>query len=183
MRDAHRDWAARWRVPIGFAMAAVYFYLARPTPGLLAAGAVIAGIGIGLRAASAGYLRKGEAVARGGPYAYVRHPLYLGSAFIAFGFAVAGGRALLGALLVTVFVALHVPALLRDEREMRTRFPGEYAAYAAAVPRLFPRARPGFDRSGERFSGDLYWRNREYKALAGYLAALLLLYWRMRYGS
>ncbi|MFQ5817969.1 MAG: methyltransferase family protein [Terriglobia bacterium] len=182
MRDAYLSWAARWRVPIGFVVAAAYLWLARATPVSLAAGAAIAAVGIGLRAVAAGYLRKGEALARGGPYAYVRHPLYLGSAFIVAGFVVASGRVWLGLALVGIFVALYVPVLLREEAELRARFPSDYAAYAAAVPLLFPRARPGLPgRSGERFDWGLYWRNREYNALAGYLVMLFLLYLRMWY--
>lgn len=181
MGEAQFAWAARWRVPAGFAVAGVYLYFARPTPVALAVGAAIAAVGIGVRAVAAGYLRKGEALARGGPYAYVRHPLYLGSAFVVAGFALAAGQAWLGLLLVAVFIALYVPVLLREEAEMATRFSTAYEAYAAAVPRLLPRVRwGGHGRSEERFSWRLYWRNREYNALAGYLAMLLLLYLRMR---
>lgn len=184
MREAHLDWAARWRVPAGFGVAAVYFLLGRPTPEGLIAGAAVAGLGIGLRAWAAGYLRKGERLIESGPYAYVRHPLYFGSALILLGFALASGRWWLGVALGVAFLAFYVPVLLRDEAEMRARFPADYAAYAAAVPRLVPRfrRRPAGE-SKERFSGKLYWRNREYNALVGYLLALALLAWRMRPGS
>lgn len=182
MREAYLDWAARWRVPIGFLLAAVYLYFARPTPLWLAAGAALAALGIALRAAAAGYLRKGETLARSGPYACVRHPLYLGSAFLAVGFALAGGQLWLGVLFVGAFVVIYVPVVLLEEAELRTRFPADYAAYAAAVPLLFPRARPGLlGQAADRFDWRLYRRNREYNALGGYLGMLLLLYLKMRY--
>lgn len=185
MREVYLNWAARWRVPLGFGVAAAYFVLAQPIPRLLAAGAAIAAAGIALRALAAGYLRKGEALTTAGPYARVRHPLYLGSAFITVGFAVAGGRIWLGLLLVGVFAAVYLPVLLREEAELRARFSDSYASYAAAVPRLLPRLRPSSIASDEpqRFDWELYWRNREYNALAGYLAALLLLYLKIRYGE
>lgn len=178
------DWAARWRVPVGFAVAAAYLYFAQPTPALLAAGAAIAAVGIALRAVAAGYLRKGEGVAQSGPYAYIRHPLYLGSAFIVAGFAVAAGRAWLGLGMVLFFLALYLPLLGHEEAAMRARYPAEYAAYTAAVPRLFPRSRPGvLGQASARFNWGLYWRNREYNALAGYLGMLLLLWLKIRYGG
>jgi len=187
MREAYLNWAARWRVPLSFGVAAAYFVLAQPTPRLLAAGAAIAAAGIVLRAWAAGYLRKGEVLATAGPYAHLRHPLYLGSAFITAGLAVAAGRVWLGLLLVALFVALYVPVLLREEAELRARFSDSYARYAAAVPRLLPRLRPsaiGGD-AAQRFNWQLYRRNREYNALLGYLAALLVLYlnWKIRYGE
>ena len=185
MREAYLNWAARWRVPLSFGVAAAYFVLAQPTPGLLAAGAAIAAAGIALRALAVGYLRKGKALTTAGPYAHVRHPLYLGSAFITAGFAVAAGRVWLGLLLVVVFAALYLPVMLREEAELRVRFSDSYARYAAAVPRLLPRLRPSAigDDEAQRFNWELYWHNRECRALVGYLAALLLLYLKIRYGE
>lgn len=183
MRDAYLKWAARWRVRLGFVVIVPYLYFARPTPLSLAVGAAVAAVGIALRAAAAGTLRKGEALTTAGPYAYVRHPLYLGSAFLVVGFAIAGRRTWLGISLLAIFVTLYLPVLLREEAEMHARFPADFAAYAAAVPCLVPRmSSRRFRGGGERFSWRLYWRNREYNALAGYLAALLVLFLRMRYG-
>ncbi len=172
-------WAARWRVPLGFLLAAAYFYFAQPTPQLLLRGGIIAGVGLLLRGLAAGYLRKGEGLSRSGPYAYVRHPLYLGSAFITAGFALAGGRFWLAVVLAAFFAAVYLPVMAREEAEMRAAFPSEYAAYAAAVPRFFPTLRRRAGGHGARFDWRLYWRNREYKALLGYLGALAVLYLRM----
>jgi protein-S-isoprenylcysteine O-methyltransferase Ste14 len=179
MREAYLERVARWRVPLGFLIVPLYLYFARPTPSLFALGAAIAAVGLAVRAAAAGHLRKGEALARSGPYAYVRHPLYLGSALLVAGFALAGGRVWLGLLLGGVFLAVYLPVAWREDEEMRARFPAEYAAYEKAVPRLLPRLRPG-RADGERFDWRCYWRNREYNALLGCLALLLILVWRMR---
>jgi protein-S-isoprenylcysteine O-methyltransferase Ste14 len=178
--ESYLAWAARWRVPLGFLLAAGYFYFAQPTPQVLLAGAALAAVGIVLRALAAGYLQKGQGLSRSGPYAYVRHPLYLGSAFLVAGFALAAGRLWLAAVLAAFFAAVYLPVMLREEAEMRAGFPSEYAAYAAAVPRLLPSLRrPAGGGGGARFEWRLYWRNREYKALLGYVAALALLYLRM----
>src|ERR687886_7025 len=81
--------ARRIRVPLGFAFAALYLWLAHPTWLSLGLGAVIAAPGVAIRALAAGHVRKNAEITTTGPYAYTRNPLYLGSILIAIGFAVA----------------------------------------------------------------------------------------------
>jgi protein-S-isoprenylcysteine O-methyltransferase Ste14 len=80
---------ARWRAPIGYPLAALCLWLARPTFRSILIGSALIVLGLLIRAAAAGHLRKREALAHTGPYARTRNPLYLGSAFLAAGFAVA----------------------------------------------------------------------------------------------
>src|SRR5258708_16366107 len=69
----------RWRVPLGFACGALFFLLAQSRPATLIVGGLIALPGLALRAWATGHLRKNDALAMTGPYAYTRNPLYLGS--------------------------------------------------------------------------------------------------------
>jgi protein-S-isoprenylcysteine O-methyltransferase Ste14 len=69
----------RWRVPLGFLCAALFFVFSRPRPLTLAIGGAVALPGLALRAWATGHLRKNDALATTGPYAYTRNPLYLGS--------------------------------------------------------------------------------------------------------
>src|SRR5207245_11218719 len=78
---------ARWRVPLGYPTAALCLWLARPASRSILVGSVVAALGLLIRAAAAGHLRKREALAHSGPYAHTRNPLYFGSALIAAGFA------------------------------------------------------------------------------------------------
>ena len=98
--------AKRIRVPLGFAFAVLYFWLARPTWKFLALGAVLIAPGLLIRALASGHVRKNEELATSGPYAYTRNPLYLGSMGIAFGIAIAAGRWSLGLLLAVMFLAI-----------------------------------------------------------------------------
>jgi protein-S-isoprenylcysteine O-methyltransferase Ste14 len=76
----------RLRVPLGFLFAAWYLVVARPASWLhLLACAIPVFFGCALRFWAAGYLFKGKRVAVGGPYAYVRNPLYLGSFILGLG--------------------------------------------------------------------------------------------------
>src|SRR5260221_8431553 len=81
--------ARRIRVPLGFVFAAAYLWLAHPTWLSLANGAAIVTLGVGIRAAASGHVRKNAEITTTGPYAYTRNPLYLGSLIFAIGFGIA----------------------------------------------------------------------------------------------
>ncbi len=165
--------AARLRVSSGFAVAAAYLIYARPRPVALAAGLLLGGLGLALRAWAAGHLAKNLSLATSGPFAFTRNPLYLGSLLVAAGFAVAGRSWALAALLAVYFLMVYVPVIGEEESHLRALFP-DYQVYAARVPRLWPRWRPAGPGGGS-FRWALYLRNREYQAALGYLAAAAVL--------
>ena len=80
---------ARARVPLGFVCGAIVLWLARPDPGLLMAGLPIAVLGEALRVWAAGHLEKSREVTQSGPYRFMRHPLYAGSALMGIGLSIA----------------------------------------------------------------------------------------------
>ena len=177
-------WAARRRMPLHFLLAAVVLLFARPVPELLGAGAILVAAGVAVRAWAAGHLRREGAVTVTGPYAHLRHPLYLGTAFILAGFAVAAGRAGLAALVGFYFVALFVPVMRREERERQAAASELYSAYASRVPAFLPRLRPAiFNEQKEmaraRFDARLYLHNREWRSVLGCAALLAVLYGKM----
>ena len=159
---------ARLRVPLGFVGTAAAFVLARPTSQSLMIGGGIAMLGEALRVWASGHIDKGREVTRSGPYRFVRHPLYLGSAIIGLGFMIAA-RSLVATALVSVYlVATFVAAIRTEEATLDARFGGEYAAYrdgrATPVSRSFTFARVA--------------ANREYRAVIGMVLGFALLYWR-----
>jgi protein-S-isoprenylcysteine O-methyltransferase Ste14 len=162
--------ARRIRVPLGFAFAVLYFWLARPTWRALALGSVVIVPGLVIRALASGHVRKNEALTTSGPYAYTRNPLYLGSLLIGIGFAVAARSWWVGVVLVVMFVAIYLPVIRGEEEFLREKFP-EFEEYARRVPRMFPRILSAGGRGGG-FSFALYLKHREYNALLGALAML-----------
>ena len=174
--------ARRVRVPLGFVVAAVFLIFARPSWHSLGWSLLLVLPGVWLRGYAAGYVKKNAELTRTGPYAYTRNPLYLGSMGIAFGFAVAAGRAWLGLLLVVMFLAIYVPTILSEEAYLRGVF-SEFEEYAQRVPRLLPRLTPArFDDvfvGGGRFSVERYLHHREYNALMGAAAIYVALTLRM----
>jgi protein-S-isoprenylcysteine O-methyltransferase Ste14 len=170
--------ARRIRVPLGFAFAVLYFWLARPTWRFLALGAALIIPGLLIRALASGHVRKNEVLATSGPYAYTRNPLYLGSLLIGVGFAVAARSWWIGLALVAMFFAIYMPVIRGEEKFLRERFP-EFEDYARRVPRVFPRLSAGFSDGGGGFSFDLYLKHREYNALLGAVGMVAVLVVKM----
>jgi protein-S-isoprenylcysteine O-methyltransferase Ste14 len=158
--------ARRIRVPLGFVFAVLYFWLARPAWRSIALGAILIVPGLLIRALGSGHVRKNEALATSGPYAYTRNPLYLGSLLIGIGFAVAARSWWVGVALVVMFFAIYLPVIRDEEVFLRQKFP-EFDEYARRVPRMFPRSIPDADVQSAGFSFDLYLKHREYNALLG----------------
>jgi protein-S-isoprenylcysteine O-methyltransferase Ste14 len=173
--------ARRIRVPLGFAFAIVFLWLARPDELFLACSLILVVSGLLLRGYASGYVKKNAELTTTGPYAHTRNPLYLGSMMIAFGFALAARSVWIAAILVVLFAAIYIPVIRAEEQYLRSTFP-EFDAYAAQVPRLLPRltaagAAQNIAQNPGVFSGELYRRHREYNALLGAVgmyAALIL---------
>ena len=97
----------RLRVPAGFLLAGLYFWLAHPTWPLWPAGIALAFLGMLFRGWAAGHVRKNDQLAVSGPYAFTRHPLYLGSLVIGLGFSLAGRSLPILVLLLACFFLLY----------------------------------------------------------------------------
>lgn len=182
--------ARRIRVPLSFAFAIAYVWLAQPTWLALAIGMPTAAVGLAIRASAAGHVRKDKVLTITGPYAYSRNPLYLGSLIIGIGFAVASRSIWVLIALVALLLAIYFPLIFAEEHYLRATFP-DYDEYASNVPRLLPTfrvSRSSFrdSRTGQQletrnakletaFSTELYRKHREYRATLGALAVFAIL--------
>ena len=156
---------ARIRVAAGFVVSVAAFWLARPTWQSLAVGGTVGLVGESLRFWAAGHLEKEREVTSSGPYRWMRHPLYVGSALLGIGFAVAA-RHVAVALLVVLYLGIWLSVAVRlEETVLRAKFGDEYGRYVdgADVPTL------------RRFSLDRVRRNREPKTVLGVVVAQVLL--------
>jgi protein-S-isoprenylcysteine O-methyltransferase Ste14 len=170
----YADRVARLRVPSGFLIVAAFAWFSHPSVRSLAVGLPVSLAGLALRAWAAGCLAKNRELATGGPYAFTRNPLYLGTLLVAAGLAVASRSLGLGVLFAAVFVLVYLPVIQLEEQHLRELFPG-YGAYAEKVPALWPRFTAAGAQNGERFRWGLYVKNREYQAGVGWLVGLVLL--------
>jgi protein-S-isoprenylcysteine O-methyltransferase Ste14 len=173
--------ARRIRVPVGFVVAALYVWLARPSWQSIIYGSVIVFPALLLRTAASGHVKKNQEVTSSGPYAYTRNPLYLGSMILMIGFGVAARNPWLAVALVITFIALYLPVVRVEEDYLRERFP-EFESYAQRVPRIIPRSRAQ-GTSTAAFSPELYRKHREYNAALGSVGMIILLVLKLKFLS
>jgi protein-S-isoprenylcysteine O-methyltransferase Ste14 len=168
MSDLARS-LARYRVRLGFASAVAALWLATPTRQSLIVGAAVAMAGEGLRIWAAGHLEKGREVTVSGPYRLTRHPLYLGSAVIALGFAIASSSLAATGLVIAYLVLTYGAAIASEEAHLTEKFGDAYPEYRdGRAP-----------EAARRFSLDRAIRNREYRAVGGLVLVLALLAWKV----
>jgi protein-S-isoprenylcysteine O-methyltransferase Ste14 len=175
---AYADMVARLRVPSGFLIVIVFAWFSHPTSESMLWGVPVSLAGLALRAWAAGCLAKNQQLATGGPYAYTRNPLYIGTLLVAAGLAISARSIWLAALFAAVFLFVYLPVIQNEEQHLRSLFP-DYAAYADRVPALWPRLTPARTENPNPFRASLYLRNQEYQAGLGFLAGMLFLLWKM----
>ena len=180
----------RIRVPLGFATAALYLFECSRSqlhPAAVAWSLALVLPGLAVRAAAAGTVKKNRELTVTGPYAYSRNPLYLGSALIAAGFALALFSWPVALFIAIGFSIIYIPVILAEERFLRGAF-ADFDDYCRKVPRFVPRltsakmletkglhagSTPVTSDARGGFSLVLYGKHREYNAALG--AALLYL--------
>jgi protein-S-isoprenylcysteine O-methyltransferase Ste14 len=165
--------ARRRRVPLGFALAALYLWLANPLAISLLFGLLLIVPGLLIRAVASGHVEKNERLATTGPYAYTRNPLYFGSFTMALGFVFAARSWWILAILMVMLVAIYLPVIRAEEAFLADRFP-EFGEYSRRVPRLLPTLPPASNRHW-KFSWGLYQKHREYNAALGAAAMVAAL--------
>jgi hypothetical protein len=159
---------ARRRVALGVALGIAALWLARPTIENVMRGAVLAAIGEALRLWAAGHIEKGREVTTTGPYRWLRHPLYLGSAIMAIGLGVAASRPVVWGIVAGYLIGAVGAAVRLEDAWLRNR-----------VDENRPGTRDSSD--GRRFSlSRAFATNREYRAILGLALAILLLAWKAR---
>jgi protein-S-isoprenylcysteine O-methyltransferase Ste14 len=156
---------ARWRVRLGVLAVLATLLLARPTWQTWSGGFAVALVGEALRVWAAGHLEKSREVTRSGPYRWMQHPLYAGSAVIAAGVVIASRSPIVGALAAIYMIATITAAVKTEAAILRAAFGGTYDDYRAS--RGAPMER--------RFSMARAVRNHEYRAAIGVLAGFALL--------
>src|ERR1039457_5029812 len=173
----YADAVARLRVPSGFLIVAVFAWFSHPDALSLAIGIPISLLGLALRAWAAGSLAKNQRLATGGPYAYTRNALYIGTLVVAAGLSTAARSPGFAALFAAVLAFVYLPVIQNEHQHLRNLF-ADYLDYAAQVPTLWPRSTPFPQKKPSPFRLSLYLKNQEYNAGAGFAAGMLFLFWK-----
>ena len=134
--------------------------LSEPSVASFALGLPLVLAGEARRRWAAGHLWKSRELIVSGPYAHVRHPLYVGTLACAAGFLVIAGPWVAAAglpLFALFFFAYYVPYKERGEaKRLERRFGERFRTYRDAVPALLPRLHPS--APAEIARPDVRWR-------------------------
>lgn len=150
-------------------------WLGHSSQQLLIAGAVIAGLGELIRLWASGHVKKNKVLATDGPYAYVRHPLYVGNILILVGFSIASNLWWAYALMLFLLWFYYPPAISYEDRKLENIFGDDWVKWSKNNHALIPTfsGRTGSASSEWSFKQSLM-KNLE-PLIAVYLAGCLYL--------
>ena len=173
---------ARWRVRLGYPLALLVLWFARPTLRSIWLAIPVGILGLLVRALAAGHLHKQEVLTVTGPYACTRNPLYFGSAILTLATAIATRSWISAAILCGYFALFYAVVMQREEEELRQLHGPAFEEYVKSVPLFFPRLTPAkmSPESQGSFSFEQYKKNHEFQAAIGFvllLAALFGIWW------
>jgi protein-S-isoprenylcysteine O-methyltransferase Ste14 len=167
--------AQKVRVPAGTALGIIFLLFMHPSVRSLMIGGFFTLTGALVRIWAAGHIEKRIRLARSGPYAYTRNPLYLGSFFMAFGVILAGQGYWLLPFFALFFIGVYLPVMRAEEQELAHAYGVDFLEYAGSTPLFFPKKPTPAQKlkkigSQVRFSWPRVRKNREHRNLVSLLA-------------
>ena len=126
------------RQGIGLLLVAVCAYFAMPDKGNVAIGLGLAIAGQLFRIYAAGFIHKNKQLASTGPYALVRHPLYLGNFMILIGFTLAAANWYVTAGVVLFFLIWYPAAISYEDSKLERIFEDEWRAWSKNIHAIIP---------------------------------------------
>ena len=155
--------------------------LARPTKLSIACGVPLIILGQSLRFWAAGCIGRyrGEFVGAlslttWGPYAFVRNPLYIGNAFIGFGWSLMADPLAIAVFVITFVLLYTVLIVPHEESFLLKKFGVEYSRYMKMTESFFPTAWPGGRIAGP-FDGKVLWKSESHSLLTTVVGSLLII--------
>ncbi len=126
------------RQGVGLLLVAVSAYFARPGTLLVLIGLAIAAFGQIFRIYAAGFIHKNKQLATNGPYALVRHPLYLGNVLILFGFTLAANNLYVWAAVLLFFLIWYPAAISYEDSKLESIFADEWHEWSKNIHAIIP---------------------------------------------
>ncbi len=130
-------------------------------------------LGLAVRSWAAGTLHKHSQLTMTGPYAMVRHPLYLGSFMMMVGLCTLIDDYENIFFVLGPFTLLYVFGVLHEERQLSQKFGEAWTQYVQMTPRFIPRRWP--NNAFGTWTLNQWIRNREYQAVGAVILGLIAL--------
>lgn len=165
-----------YRQGIGILLILVYALLATPLSPWWEAGVVLVVVGSLIRLWAAGMVMKNEVLATSGPYARVRHPLYVGNILVLFGMVAVASRWELILVTLAFLWFFYPPAIRYEDMKLERLFGDSWRDWRARTSALWPslRAYPGGDKSARWSLKLAAGRNGELMIIAYVIACVLI---------
>ena len=112
--------------------------LGKPQETLLYVGTGIAIAGIIVRMWAAGYVMKNKELATTGPYAYVRHPLYVGNILLLVAYSLASSLWWSFPLMIFLLWFYYPPTISYEDNKLKTLFGEEWENWSKNIHALIP---------------------------------------------
>lgn len=144
---------------------------------LFYAGAAVAAVGELIRMWASGHVKKNKELATDGPYAYARHPLYVGNILILAGYSVASNMWWSFVLMAFVLWFYYPPAISYEDNKLNNIFGEQWIEWSQNIHALIPTfgSNSGSASSDWSFKQSLM-KNGEPVIAIYLLACLYLLY-------
>lgn len=132
----------RFRQFVGISFLILLTGVGQPRPQWYLPGLLLALVGIAVRLWASGHVKKNKVLATDGPYAFVRHPLYVGNHLIMAGFCLASGLWWSFALWAAIGLYFYPQTIRHEDRKLAALFPGQWEPWAERTWALIPRLTP-----------------------------------------
>ena len=139
---ARRRYRHRQFVTIAYVMLLSLIGLPQRVPALFWPGMVLVVSGEAVRMWASGHVKKDRILATTGPYAFVRHPLYVGNNVIVAGFCLASGLWWSFPLWVALAFAFFPPAIAHEDGLLHRLFGSAWEDWRAHTRALVPSLAP-----------------------------------------
>ena len=165
----HRE---RFRQFIGISFVMLVSIAGKPFKILLFVGLLLVILGIAIRLWASGHIKKDKKLAADGPYAYVRHPLYVGNITLGVGFSLASSLWWGLPLLIVILLTFYPQAINKEDKRLHRMFKEEWEQWSKKTRALIP----NFNLKGPPSLGS--WSFRQSLLQNGEpIIALFLLFW------
>lgn len=132
----------RYRQFLGVALTILFSAAGQPKISWFVFGVILILTGITVRLWASGHIKKDKALATDGPYAFVRHPLYVGNIFLGIGFALASGLWWSFPLLIGFLIGFYPPAIRKEDKKLHKLFKEDWEKWHQVTKALIPRFIP-----------------------------------------
>lgn len=136
---SHRE---RFRQFFGIVFIILVSIAGKPRYWLYFAGAAFIIVGMVIRLWASGHVIKNKVLATTGPYAFVRHPLYVGNLALLSGFALASSLWWAIPLLIGFLLAFYPASIRHEDTKLHRKFDKEWEQWSKKTPALVPRFTP-----------------------------------------